>query len=187
MPAPLYVTLVHRPVVDRHGRIVTTSITNMDVHDIARSGRTYGLRRFFVVHPIPGLRSLADRIVEHWQSGHGSRYNPSRHQAISIVEVVSDLDRAIAAAEQDAGRMPYLVSTSAREIEGATPFSALRRRLADDPTPCMLLLGTGYGLADPVLARCDLHLEPIRGAGDYNHLSVRAAAAIMLDRLIGSE
>jgi hypothetical protein len=186
MPAPLYVALLHHPVMDRHGRIVTTSITNMDVHDIARAARTYGVRRFFVVHPVPGLRALAERIVEHWQSGHGSRYNPSRHQAISLACVVSDLDRAIAAAEQDSGQMPYLVATSARDAEGAVRFAELRRRLREDPTPCMLLLGTGYGLADPVFARCDLRLEAIRGAADYNHLSVRAAAAIMLDRLIGS-
>ena len=39
------------------------------------------MRRFYVVHPVPGLRSLAERIVEHWRSGYGSRYNPSRHEA----------------------------------------------------------------------------------------------------------
>ena len=87
---------------------------------------------------------------------------------------------------EDSGQMPYLVATSARDGEDAVRFADLRRRLREDPTPCMLLLGTGYGLADPVFARCDLRLESIRGAADYNHLSVRAAAAIMLDRLIGS-
>jgi hypothetical protein len=47
----------------------------------------------------------------------------------------------------------------------------------------LLLLGTGWGLAAEVLDRVDDVLEPIAGAGPYNHLSVRAAAAIMLDRL----
>ena len=37
-----------------------------------------------------------------------------------------------------------------------------------------------------VRSRVDEVLEPIAGTGDYNHLSVRAAAAIMLDRLRGA-
>lgn len=183
MKAPTYLALLHHPVLDRHGQVVTTSITNMDVHDIARSARTFGVRRFYVVHPVPALRALAERIVEHWRSGYGSRYNPSRHEAISLVEVARDLDQAIAAAEQDSGRMPYLVATSARSSTGTCTFEALDTRLASDAAPCLLLLGTGYGLTEEVLARADAVLEPIRGVGDYNHLSVRAAAAIMLDRL----
>ncbi len=186
MGAPLYLALVHHPVLDRHGQIVATSITNMDVHDIARSARTFGVRRFYVVHPVPGLRSLAERIVEHWRSGYGSRYNPSRREAISLVEVASDLDQAIAAVEQDAGRMPHLVATSARPRPGAVTFEALAERLVGGGVPHLLLLGTGYGLTEEVFARCEAHLEPIRGAADYNHLSVRAAAAIILDRLVRS-
>src|SRR5581483_10470515 len=145
-----------------YGKVVTTSITNMDVHDIARSCRTYGVRRFYVAHPTPALRALAERIVEHWRSGYGSRYNPSRYAAISLVEVSNDLEQTIAAVEQDSGRMPTLVATSARPRSGAWTYG---------------------GLADDVLDRCDAQLEPIRGTADYNHLSVRAAAAIVLDRL----
>lgn len=185
-PAPLYVTLVHHPVLDRHGDIVTTSITNLDIHDIARSARTFGVRRFYVAHPIPALRALAERIGEHWRTGYGTRYNPSRSEAMALVEVVSDLDQAIAAAEQDSGRMPMIVATSARPAPGVLPFPKLATALATTGEPCMLVLGTGYGLAAEVLARCDARLEPITGPGDYNHLSVRAAAAIMLDRLRGS-
>jgi hypothetical protein len=49
----------------------------------------------------------------------------------------------------------------------------------------MILLGTGFGLAPAVREQTDLALEAIRGSGDYNHLSVRAAASIILDRLHG--
>jgi hypothetical protein len=49
--------------------------------------------------------------------------------------------------------------------------------------PELLLLGTGWGLAAEVLERVDDVLEPIAGSGPYNHLSVRTAAAIVLDRL----
>ena len=182
-PAPLYVVLVHHPVLDRDGAIVTTSITNLDVHDIARSARTYGVRRYFVAHPIPGLRALVERIVAHWRSGWGSRYNPSRFAAMSLVEVVHDLDQAIAAVEQDSGRMPHLIATSAKSVAGSLPFPALAHRLETTDEPYLLVFGTGYGLSDEVLSRCEAQLEPIRGTGDYNHLSVRAAAAIALDRL----
>jgi hypothetical protein len=33
------------------------------------------------------------------------------------------------------------------------------------------------------LQRADVFLEPIQGPADFNHLSVRAAVAITLDRL----
>jgi hypothetical protein len=51
--------------------------------------------------------------------------------------------------------------------------------------PVLLLFGTGWGLTEEVLAAADRRLEPIQGAGDFNHLSVRAACAITLDRLLG--
>lgn len=49
----------------------------------------------------------------------------------------------------------------------------------------MLMLGTGFGLAPAMRERADFALAPINGPGAYNHLSVRAAASIMLDRLRG--
>jgi|RhiMethySRZTD1v2_1073278.scaffolds.fasta_scaffold1348316_1 hypothetical protein len=179
----LYVALLHHPARSRDDQIVTTSITNMDIHDIARSSRTFGVRRFFVVHPIPGLRALAERVVEHWRSGYGSRYNPSRREAISLVEVEPDLDHVLAAIEQDAGRLPRLVGTSARARPGMISMDQLAREIDIAQEPSLLVLGTGYGLADEMLDRCDVLLEPIRGNDEYNHLSVRAAAAIILDRL----
>jgi len=59
----------------------------------------------------------------------------------------------------------------------------LAREIDIAQEPSLLVLGTGYGLADEMLDRCDVLLEPIRGNDEYNHLSVRAAAAIILDRL----
>ena len=47
----------------------------------------------------------------------------------------------------------------------------------------LLIFGTGWGLTREILDRCDDLLEPVRGTGDYNHLSVRSAASIILDRL----
>ena len=49
-----------------------------------------------------------------------------------------------------------------------------------------MVFGTGWGLAPEVMARADLRLAPVLGPTDYNHLSVRAAAAVILDRLRGT-
>ena len=66
--APVYVALLHHPVYDKNGQVVTTALTNMDIHDIARSGCTYGLGAFFVVTPVKALQKLALKIIEHWDT-----------------------------------------------------------------------------------------------------------------------
>lgn len=183
MPAALYLALLHHPVRNRDEEIVTTSVTNIDVHDIARTAHTYGVRRFFVAHPVLGMRRLTERILWHWNEGHGAAYNPSRGEALQLVQVATDLDQVVAEVERDSGRLPTLVSTSAKQSPDTIPCEHLAQRLDTDDQPHLLLLGTGYGLADEVLARCSLRLAPIEGTGAYNHLSVRSAAAILLDRL----
>ena len=185
MRSDLYIILVHHPVLDKNGTIVTTALTNMDIHDIARSAFTFGVRRFFVVHPVRALQALAEKILEHWESGYGSTYNTTRKEALSLTSVQSDLDDALIEIERLSGRRPWVVVTSARSDGGSIGFEELRRRLDDSSEPCALILGTGWGLAPAVLERADARLEPILGTGDYNHLSVRAAAAIILDRLRG--
>jgi hypothetical protein len=51
--------------------------------------------------------------------------------------------------------------------------------------PVLILLGTGWGLADHLIPSVSRLLAPIEGASDWNHLSVRTAGAILLDRLFG--
>ena len=187
MSAPLYLALLHHPVANRDGHIVTTSVTNLDIHDIARSARTYDIAGYFVAHPIDGLRALCERVAWHWTEGHGARTNESRRQAMELVHIVPDLDHVLAAIEDQTGQFPTRVATSARDQARATiSFPELRARRTSDPTPQLIILGTGHGLAREVLDQCELLLEPIPGASDYNHLSVRAAAAILLDRLCAS-
>ena len=183
----VYVALLHYPVSARHGDTVTSSITNLDIHDIARTCRTYGVSGFYVVNPVKALQKLAARIIDHWERGYGSSYNSTRRDALALVRLSDTLDEAIADAQQECGAAPRLVATSARPAGGTgrTTFANMREMLIREDTPCMILLGTGWGLADSVFARSDLTLEPIAGTGDYNHLSVRAASAIMLDRILG--
>lgn len=184
--APVFLVLLHHPVLDKNGAIVTTAVTNMDIHDIARSARTYGVQRFFVATPVRALRALSAKIIEHWESGFGSTYNLTRKDALALVAIEPDLDATIVAIERETGRRPIVVVTSARPSPAAVDFAALRQRLAEQSDPHLLVLGTGWGLAPAVLERADLRLEPICGPTDYNHLSVRSAAAIILDRLYGA-
>lgn len=181
--ADLYLALLHHPVLDKNGQVVTTALTNLDVHDIARSARTYGVRRFFIVHPVRALQLLALKIMEHWESGFGSTYNATRKDALRLVGMEVDLDGVIIAVERETGERPVLVATSARSGPGRTSYAAFREALEADPRPHLILFGTGWGLTPEVMGRVDVTLEPIVGPSDYNHLSVRSAAAIILDRL----
>ena len=47
------------------------------------------------------------------------------------------------------------------------------------------MLGTGQGLSNELLNKADFLLAPLKGMPHYNHLSVRSAAAIILDRWLG--
>lgn len=181
---PLSIALIHHPVLGKKGEIITSSITNLDLHDIARSAKTYEVDRYYVAHPIRTLRRLADRISEHWATGHGFTYNPNRSEALSKMMVVPDFDSILIDIESRHGQLPKIITTSAKESASSVSFARLRAHLVLDSTPHLVLLGTGWGLAPELLERSDYQLEPIRGVRDFNHLSVRAAAAIILDRLL---
>jgi len=184
--APLYLALLHFPVYDKNGQVVTTAVTNMDIHDIARAGRTYGVRRLYVVTPVHALRELAGRILAHWETGHGALYNRTRKDALEIVRLSEDLERTIVDVERESGAPPLLFVTSARTRQPTLTYVALRRMIDESERPLLLLFGTGWGLTEDVIGRADHRLPALRGRDTYNHLSVRAAAAIVLDRLCGA-
>lgn len=181
----LSIALLHYPVYDRNGRVVATAVTNLDIHDMARLARTFGLFRYFVVTPVEEQRILAERIRAHWQDGWGGSYNPDRREALGLLRVMPDLDAVRDDLEGSFQRPTITVATGAKERPGAISFDGLRQRVQDEEGPFLLLLGTGWGLTDEYFERADIVLEPIKGAGEYNHLSVRAAAAIIMDRLLG--
>lgn len=181
----LFVALIHHPVVDRNAQIVTSAITSLDIHDIARAARTYEVRAVFIVHPVAEQRKFAASVIDHWRLDHGRAHDSRRREALARVQITVDLDEAIAEAARISGMRPLIVHTSAR-TEGGVSYAELRGRLeASDAPPMMLLLGTGFGMAPEVVSRADLVLAPVLGQGDYNHLSVRSAAGIILDRLRG--
>ncbi len=185
--ADVYVALLHYPVYDKNRQVVTTAVTNMDIHDIARSGRTYGIRGFYVVTPVKALQKLALKIIDHWEVGYGSQYNATRKEALEIARIADSLDHAIIDIEREAGQNPALVATSAHSGANRTSFTALRDMLHRELRPLLILFGTGWGLTQNIIAQSDYVLEAIVGDTDYNHLSVRSAAAIVLDRLMGRQ
>ena len=181
----LFLALIHYPVVDRNGRIVTSAITSLDIHDIARSAHTYGVKRAYIVHPIPEQREFAATVIDHWRFDFGRAFDGRRREALETIKIVDTLDDAIANASMVDGVLPLIVHTSARTSGGMTTAELRRKIEAPDATPVMILFGTGFGMAPSVLERADLVLNAILGPGDYNHLSVRAAVSIILDRLRG--
>src|SRR4030095_10366553 len=157
----LYVALLHHPVYDKTGAVVTTAVTNLDVHDMARLSRTFAVRAFYVCTPVETLRRLVARIIRHWDVGPGATYNATRREALALVRKPRERDAAIAEIERETGYLPRLVATSARGGSGRLTHGALRARLAAPGPPELLLCGTGWGLAREILERVDDVLEPI--------------------------
>jgi hypothetical protein len=184
--ADLYVALLHHPVYDKNGDVVTTSVTSIDVHDIARSCKTYGVAAFYIVTPVDAQRGLTRKVLRHWDEGYGSTYNPNRSEALDLVRLERCLEGAEIDIEARTGRLPIRVATSARPLKGPTAYGELAERMKHSDDPCLLLLGTGWGLTTEIIDSATYRLAPITGPGPYNHLSVRAAAAVILDRLRGT-
>lgn len=182
----LSVALLHHPVYNKHRQVVTTAFTNLDIHDIARTSRTFGLNRYYLVTPSLEQQQLLQRVVNHWDNGWGATYNPDRREALSIVKVAASLAAAVDDLQQESGKKPITIATGAAERSGSLSFHTLRERLQQPDKQYLLLLGTGWGLTNELFEQVDCILEPIRGPGEYNHLPVRSALAIMLDRLMSA-
>lgn len=180
----LNIALVHYPVTNKNGDVVASAVTSLDLHDLSRAAMTYGVHRFFVVTPLEDQHQLVARIVRHWVQGNGARYNPKRKEAFGLMRVAESLEAVIQAIAAEQSEPPRTVVTCARRQGESVSFRHLRRQLADG-RPTLLMFGTGWGLAPEVFTAADVVLEPICGPVAYNHLSVRAAAAIVLDRLVG--
>ncbi|MGN6109471.1 MAG: tRNA (guanosine(37)-N1)-methyltransferase TrmD [Kofleriaceae bacterium] len=192
LAARTHLALVHHPVFDRTGKIVTTSLTNFDIHDLARSTMTYGLAAYHIVTPVTSQREKAAHIAGLWLEENPSRKPPatgSRAGALARVRTAASVEQVISELDQEYGRSPLVVATSARpesfpEALRRTPNDLLAEA-SFDPAPLLILLGTGWGLADHLIPSVSRLLTPIEGASDWNHLSVRSAGAILLDRLFG--
>ena len=184
--ASIYLALLHYPVYDKNHQVVTTAVTNMDIHDICRAGKTYGVQAFYLVTPVKPLQKLALKIIDHWELGYGSQYNVTRKDALALARISDNLDDTIIDIDKETGQKPLIVVTSARDTRTLrTSFVALQEMLQTRPQPFLVIFGTGWGLTETIISQADYVLEAVEGGTDYNHLSVRSAAAVILDRLLG--
>ncbi len=182
----LYIGLFHFPMRSRTGEIVATSTTSVDVHDIARTARTYGVTRYFVVTPLPSQQRISWRIRGFWTEGERANNESRRAEALEIVTVAADLEETLAAIEAAEGMSPLIVATSARRHgKESISYEALKEHLRREERPVYIIFGTGWGMAEELIEATDVLLPPIRANSDFNHLSVRAAVAIVLDRVVG--
>ena len=88
----LFVALIHHPVINRNGETVTSAITSLDIHDIARASRTYEVRGVFIVHPIPEQRKFAASVIDHWRFDFGRAHDSRRREALERVQIVALLE-----------------------------------------------------------------------------------------------
>ncbi len=187
MSANLYIGLVHYPIYNKQYDVVTTAITNYDVHDIARAAITYDVSKYFIIHPVPAQRAMVEKIMAYWKTGFGSTYNPDRKEAFAEVALVNSVREAIDSVTAAEGERPLVVTTDARTYENTVTYAQMRENLEKGTRPVLVLFGTGYGMTKETMREFDYILEPVYGHGPYNHLSVRSAVSIILDRLRGEE
>ena len=185
MAPEIHIALLHYPVINKSGEIIGSAITNLDLHDIARAARTYGISTFFVVSPYRDQHELVSEIVDHWLNGHGSRANPARKEALGLIKMADNLDQVTTTIAHESGVQPFLIATSANRHENEISYDQARGRLAEKNAPLLLLFGTAHGMSGVTLQKADAVLAPIYGTTNYNHLSVRSAVSIILDRLLG--
>jgi len=180
------VVLLHHPMTNREGAVVTTAVTNIDLHDISRTCRTYGIRHFFVVTPTDEQHHILGRILGYWNVGTTLKWHPDRADALSLIQLKHNFAEVREFLIGTYGPNLEVVMPDARPIANQVGYSQLREKWAsqDDSNHAVIVLGTGWGVAPEFYSEVTTFLAPILGLDGYNHLSVRAAAAIILDRLL---
>ncbi len=193
----LSLALLHHPVIikdkqaSKREEIGTSSITNLDIHDIARSARTYDVNSFYIVSPLEDQAKLVHTLTEYWTKGRGARANTDRQNALSIVQHAYNIEEVKEKILKEKGKAPKIIGTSAsiptdkkkRPLVEQIMWKELKKILKNEEI--LLLFGTSHGISEDLLRQCDAILPPLRGLSKYNHLSVRAAAALCLERIIG--
>lgn len=166
-----------------------TSVTSLDIHDIARSARTYDLKNYYIVTPLEDQQKIVKQLLSFWQTGVGVTYNPHRHEALNAVSIVPALADVCAAIEKQEGKKPVIIATSARCEDAAYAHKTItyydQERVWSLGRPVLFVFGTGKGLAPSLIEQADFVLLPLEGFSSFNHLSVRSAAAIIFDRWLG--
>ena len=180
-----YLALVHYPIQNIKGEVIKTSLTNLDIQDIARTCMSYGIKKYYITHPVKEQRELAKNVLDYWQKGINIKNDSTKHKALENIEIRNSISDAIKAIKKIHGKRPKIVATDGRIMHNMVNYSDIRRNLDTDDSPYLFLFGTGWGLTKEVLDNADYILKPVGSYYEYNHLSVRSAVAIILDRIFG--
>ncbi|MBI5207252.1 MAG: tRNA (guanosine(37)-N1)-methyltransferase TrmD [Candidatus Firestonebacteria bacterium] len=183
----VFIGLLHHSVRNKQQESVITSITNMDIHDISRVSSTYNIKKFYCINPIPSQKLLAERIINHWINGYGASYNSNRKEALTNIELIDTLENTIKKIKKEYGKKPALVLTDARKFQNNISYVEMRYLIHTLDQPFLIIFGTGWGIEEDIFKQADYILEPVMGIGEYNHLSVRSAVSIIIDRLLGDK
>jgi hypothetical protein len=164
----------------------TTSIASIDIHDVARSCATYGIKKFFLVSLLDDQQTILQTFLEFWMSNSGRKYNETRFQALKSLVPTRTFDDVMQHIEAIEGVKPVIVTTSAKDYEHKQLIDFTSQGTVwGSGRPVLFVFGTGQGLCDELIERSDFILMPVKGLTGYNHLSVRAATGIILDRWLG--
>ncbi|MBT6795711.1 tRNA (guanosine(37)-N1)-methyltransferase TrmD [bacterium] len=180
-----YLALVHYPIQNIKGEVIKTSLTNLDIQDIARTCMSYGIKKYYITHPVKEQRELAKNVLDYWEKGINMKNDSTKHKALENIEIKNSISDAIKAIKKIHGKKPKIVATDGRIMHNMVNYSDIRRNLNTDDSPYLFLFGTGWGLTKEVLDNADYILKPVGSYYEYNHLSVRSAVAIILDRIFG--
>lgn len=183
-----YVVLMHDGIMQKDGRVGTTSVTSIDIHDIARSSATYDIKNYFVVTPLQDQQMMVKTILGFWGDQQiGGQYNKDRHTALDVVMLRSSFQEVIDQITKQERKAPIILGTSARfDITDPKMITYHdQTKIWSYDRPVLIMLGTGHGMAQELLDQCDYFLPPLYGFSDFNHLSVRSAAAIIFDKWLG--
>ena len=180
----LYTGLIHYPVYNKNREKIASAVTNLDLHDISRISRTYGVKKFFVVTPLEDQLEFVNSLINHWKSGFGASYNIDRKEAIEVIEITASIEAAEKKIVDIERERPVTIATCASQVRGSITFGRAKDIIQSNKA-VLLLFGTAWGLHEDALNSADFVLKAIEGNSGYNHLSVRAAAGIIIDRLTG--
>jgi len=179
----VFISVVHYPAINKDKKWVVTSFTTLDFHDVARPARTYELGAYYIIQPLEAQQYVISEQIKYWTEGYGSTFNPRRSEAAKLVRLSSSITEVIEDIKKNKGIYPKLIATSAKKYPQTISYKDMAEKIRKKDNIYLILLGTGWGMPEELVSSCDYILEPILGAGEYNHLSVRNAAAIIMDRL----
>ncbi len=182
----VFIALLHYPAMNKEGKLIVTSFTTMDLHDIARPARTYEINTYYIVQPVDGQRLIIQKQIDYWMSQEGLNTNPTRHEIVKLIKLMYTFEEVLEDIQNLRGRKPVIVGTDARKYPNTVTYRWLSEEIHKRERDFLIVFGTGYGIPPDLMNTFDYILEPIYGASDWNHLSVRNAAAIILDRLLSS-